>query len=360
MSQQSVAYACKGEPKTRKTVHLCNRATPGTPPQALRQWSCPHATAKVNPKRGKRFTFAKGQYLGLRYRRCSSGTDRVSLGCQLSGSILQKPLSLRSKFRYDIMIQLISKPARILYSIVVSVIIILFWRNIGMVTAITGLPAASFLNQSMRALLLVIVAFILLAVVMKPKEIFSFLGLNGNILKGFGIALICVLPLYLVFPFFGNFNTELTFQVFYNKCILTGFKEELVFRAFMFGLLFRYAKTGFFWAVILPALYFGSVHLYQGHDVLSALAAFGVTFIGALYFSWMYVEWNFNIWVPVGLHMLMNGAWHVFTMEGTEVAAGGLISNIVRVVSIALAVGLTVYVRRKKGGKVFDYPVWKF
>lgn len=111
-----------------------------------------------------------------------------------------------------------------------------------MVTAITGLPAASFLNQSMRALLLVIVAFILLAVVMKPKEIFSFLGLNGNILKGFGIALICVLPLYLVFPFFGNFNTELTFQVFYNKCILTGFKEELVFRAFMFGLLFRYAK----------------------------------------------------------------------------------------------------------------------
>ena len=74
----------------------------------------------------------------------------------------------------------------------------------------------------------------------------------------------------------------------------------------------------------------------------------------------MYVEWNFNIWVPVGLHMLMNGAWHVFTMEGTEVAAGGLISNIVRVVSIALAVGLTVYVRRKNGGKVFDYPVWKF
>lgn len=220
--------------------------------------------------------------------------------------------------------------------------------------------ATFFLNQSIKALLLVLVAFILAAVVIKYKEIFSFLGLNENLLKGFGAAVICTLPLYLVFPFYGNFNTELTFQVLYDKCILTGFKEELVFRAFMFGMLFRYARTGFFWAVILPALYFASVHLYQGHDVLSSLAAFGVTFIGALYFSWMYVEWNFNIWVPVGLHMLMNGAWHVFTMEGTEVAAGGLISNIVRVVSIALAVGLTVYVRRKKGGKVFDYPVWKF
>ena len=34
----------------------------------------------------------------------------------------------------------------------------------------------------------------------------------------------------------------------------------------------------------------------------------------------MYVEWDFNIWVLVGLHMLMNGAWHVFSMEGTEYA----------------------------------------
>ena len=35
---------------------------------------------------------------------------------------------------------------------------------------------------------------------------------------------------------------------------------------------------------------FGSVHLYQGHDAISALAAFGITFLGAIYFSWMYVE----------------------------------------------------------------------
>ncbi len=108
-----------------------------------------------------------------------------------------------------------------------------------------------------------LVAFILAAVVIKYKEIFSFLGLNGNLLKGFGAAVICTLPLYLVFPFYGNFNTELTFQVLYDKCILTGFKEELVFRAFMFGMLFRYARTGFFWAVILPALYFCTLFRFR-------------------------------------------------------------------------------------------------
>ena len=63
-------------------------------------------------------------------------------------------------------------------------------------------------------------------------------------LKGFGVALLCVLPLYLLFPVFGNLNTDVTFSVIYGRAILTGFKEELVFRAFMFGLLFRYAKTG--------------------------------------------------------------------------------------------------------------------
>lgn len=235
------------------------------------------------------------------------------------------------------MIQPASKTARIAYSLIAGVMIILFWRNIGFATALLDMPGSSILGLSIKALLLTLAVLILTAVVVKPKEVFSFLGLNGNMLKGFGIALLCVLPLYLVFPFFGSLNTELTFTVFYDRCILTGFKEELVFRALMFGLLFRYAKTGFFWAVILPALYFGSVHLYQGHDVLSSLAAFGVTFIGALYFSWMYVEWNFNIWIPVGLHILMNGAWHIFIMEGTEVAAGGLISNMARIVSMGLA-----------------------
>lgn len=252
-----------------------------------------------------------------------------------------------------------SKTARILYSIIASVIIILFWRNLGFVTTLFDIPGDSILGLSIKALFLTLVTFALTIVVIKPKDAFSVLGLNRNILKGFGIALLCVLPLYLIFLLFGDLNTKLTFSVIYDRAILTGFKEELVFRAFMFGLLFRYAKTGFFWAVILSALYFGSVHLYQGHDVLSALAAFGVTFIGALYFSWMYVEWNFNIWIPVGLHILMNGAWFIFTMEGTEVAAGGLISNIARIISITLAIAITVYCHKKRGEKIFDYPIWK-
>lgn len=258
------------------------------------------------------------------------------------------------------MLQITSKIARILYSIIVSIIIMLVWRDVDFISTLLGISGNSILGLSIEALFLALVTLILTLVVIKPKELFSFLGLNRNILKGFGFAFLCVLPLCLIFFFLGDFNNGLTFDILYNRCILAGLREELVFRAFMFGLLFRYVKTGFFWAVILPAIYFGSLHLYQGHDVVSSFAAFGVTFLGAIYFSWMYVEWNFNIWIPAGLHMFMNGVWSVFTMEGTQVAAGGLISNIARIISIALAIALTVYINKKKGKKVFDYPIWRF
>lgn len=245
------------------------------------------------------------------------------------------------------MLKLTSKTAKILYSIIASILLMVVYDQAWRITALLGLHSTSLSKFIVGYSIMFIAVIILTSFVIKPKKLFPFLGLNGNIAKGFCISLICVLPLFILFPILGSFNSDTTLSLILRKCIFPGFMEEFMFRAFMFGLLFRYAKTGFFWAVILPALLFGSLHLYQGHDVISSLAAFGVTFIGAVYFSWMYVEWNFNLWVPIGLHMLMNGAWIIFSLEGTEVAAGGLISNIARVISILLAVGLTIWHKKR-------------
>ena len=258
------------------------------------------------------------------------------------------------------MLKLISKRAKILYTILACILLMVVYDQAWRITALLGLHSASLSKFIVGYSIMFIAVIILTMVVIKPKEIFSFLGLNGNIAKGFCISLICVLPLFILFSIFGSFNSDTTFSLILRKSVFPGFMEEFMFRAFMFGLLFRYAKTGFFGAVILPALLFGSLHLYQGHDVLSSLAEFGVTFFGAVDFSWMYVEWNFNLWVPIGLHILMNLTWVIFTLEGTEVAAGGLISNIARVISILLAVGLTIWHKKKNETKVFSYPVWEF
>ena len=134
-----------------------------------------------------------------------------------------------------------------------------------------SVPRGTLLNKVVRDLIVIIPMLILTVAVIRPKEICSFLGLTGNVIKGFAIALFCVAPLYLVFPFFGGINDCLTFELLLQKSILPGFKEEFICRAFMFGLLFRYARTGFFWAVILPALYFGSLHLYQGLNITKTL-----------------------------------------------------------------------------------------
>ncbi len=258
------------------------------------------------------------------------------------------------------MVTLNSKIYKVAFAVAASFVVNLAWQNVWRVTSLLDIPSQTVFNSSVRDLLMAFTVFIVLSIVVKPKEVCSFLGLESNFIKGFLVAIISVLPLYIVFPLIGTINPDLTFPLLVRKSFLPGFIEELLCRAFMFGLFFRYAKIGFFWATLFPAILFGLAHVYQGHDMVSSLAAFGVTFIGAVYFSWMYAAWNFNLWIPIGLHLLMNAAWVIFNVTGTEVAAGGLISNIVRVASIALAIVITVCYHKKKGEKVFDYPVWKF
>lgn len=174
------------------------------------------------------------------------------------------------------------------------------------------------------------------------------LGLDGNFIKGIVFALISTLPLFISFPVVGDFNGGLTWDKLVRSAFIAAFFEEVIFRGFIFGQLFRYCKIGFWWSVIIPSLLFGSIHLYQGSDPLSSLAAFGVTFIGGLFFSWIYVKWDFNLWCPVGLHFFMNMSWLLFTVEGNSVAAGGVVSNVFRILSVVVAIVLTnVYLRKR-------------
>ena len=57
------------------------------------------------------------------------------------------------------------------------------------------MPGNSIIGLSIKAIFHTLATLILTIVVIKPKELFSFLGLSGNILKGLGIALLCVFPI---------------------------------------------------------------------------------------------------------------------------------------------------------------------
>lgn len=177
------------------------------------------------------------------------------------------------------------------------------------------------------------------------KTVESF-GFDQSFLSGLAFCFICTLPILLGYMMVFDFNNQVNLNDILISVIAAGFFEEVIFRGFLFGQLYRYTKLGFIPAAFLGSLIFGLMHLYQSDDPMTMLGIFGITFVGSLFFGWAYAEWKFNIWVPVFLHLLMNLYFELFSAG--ENALGGLYMNIFRLVAIALVIGLTLYYKRKK------------
>ena len=237
------------------------------------------------------------------------------------------------------------KLPRFLIIAVSSIVILVLYCQVHLIVTPLNLQRtlASFVMHLIVCMPIVVVLFLL----HRPKDLFYQLGFGGNFIKGTVFALISTLPLFIAFPIIGEFNNGLTLDKLIRSTVIVALFEEIIFRGFIFGQLFRYCKISFGWSVLIPSVLFGSLHLYQGHDLISSLMAFGVTFLGGLYFSWIYVKWNFNLWCPIGMHFFMNLSWQLFVVEGNSVAAGGIISNVFRILSVALAVIITnIYQKR--------------
>lgn len=185
------------------------------------------------------------------------------------------------------------------------------------------------------------------ALIHGPKGVIDSLGLDKSIINGFLFALICTAPMLIGFAVVFDFNTEMSIDKILISVIAAAFFEELYFRSFLFGQLYNFTKLGFIPAVIMGALLFASVHLYQSDELSTLVGVFLTTLLGGILFAWVYVEWNSNIWVPIFLHLFMNLFWEMFSVSDN--AFGGTYSNVFRLVTIALIIALTVFYKRKKG-----------
>ncbi|REA58509.1 CPBP family intramembrane metalloprotease [Dyadobacter luteus] len=174
--------------------------------------------------------------------------------------------------------------------------------------------------------------------------IFSELGLSGNAGKALLLALLFSLPMFIGGFFFFDFNAKQEIQQLIASTFVAGFVEELYFRGFLFGVLYRHSRLGFIPAIILGAVIFASGHLYQSQDAGELVGIFMITFSGACLFAWLYSEWNYNLWVPVFLHSLMNLSWSLFEMDHS--ALGNVPANVLRGCTIALAIVFTILYKR--------------
>jgi uncharacterized protein len=167
-------------------------------------------------------------------------------------------------------------------------------------------------------------------------------GFTRAPLQSLGVAFVMALPALIGFLVTSAPNALTSVQIM-SRAVMPGFFEEALFRGFLFGVLFKRARWGFVPASLIAALVFGIGHLYQGNDLMSAFGAFAVTALGSLWFSWLLVAWD-SLWVPIGLHILLNLYWELFTNDQTAVGDG--LSNLFRGLVIALSIVLTLRLRR--------------
>lgn len=124
------------------------------------------------------------------------------------------------------------------------------------------------------------------------------------------------------------------------------FMEELGYRGLAIGVLMRLCGWSLWPACLLPAAYFGAVHIWQGEDSMSIAGVVAITGLGGLLFGWLFVRWGFNLWPPVILHAGLNLQWSIFDLG--ETAIGGATGNILRLAVVALAIALTFMMAPKR------------
>ncbi len=180
------------------------------------------------------------------------------------------------------------------------------------------------------------------------KSLPSAWGFDSGMLTGVKMAFIFCLPMLAGYGFLADFTVRIDWQSFWFGCVVAAIFEELLYRGFLFGQLFRYGGWGFIPSALLNAVLFGSGHLYQSNDVSGAIGVFTITALGGMWFAWLYIEWNNNLWIAIFMHFFMNSWWTSFNIDDN--AAGGFMANIIRGTTIALSIIYTVRMKRKTGG----------
>jgi membrane protease YdiL (CAAX protease family) len=173
------------------------------------------------------------------------------------------------------------------------------------------------------------------------KRALSELGLRAPIGRAAAFSFVAASPMLLAFVATSSINAKMSVLSVGVGCFIAPFAEEVLFRGYMFGQLYRRARWGFWLSALIPSALFALGHAYQASGFWELAGIFAVTGLGSLLGCWLYMRWQFNLWAVFGLHCLMNLWWEVFGVADT--ALGGWIANAARLLTITAAILLTIY-----------------
>jgi hypothetical protein len=164
------------------------------------------------------------------------------------------------------------------------------------------------------------------------------MGLTANPLPAVAFTLLALSPAIIGFALKAKLNPALKADDIVWGGLFFPFVEETFFRGVLFGQLYQRAGWGFWPAALAPAVLFAAAHMYQSQNPTELAEIFAITGLGAIVFSYLFMQWGGNIWVPFGAHAGLNILWSVYAVDDT--AVGDTYANALRFGSIALALAL--------------------
>lgn len=188
---------------------------------------------------------------------------------------------------------------------------------------------------------------------LRPGAAFREVGFGRSPLRAAVFSLVATVPMFVTYGHAAGFMPQrLTAGYVLTSVVMAALAEEVLFRGFLFGQLRRRAGWSFWGAALVGMVPFALGHFYQGyqtgHGVWGLVGVLAITGAGHLVFTWLLERWG-DLWVPIGMHALMNLWWDLFGVDAT--ALGGVQANIARLLTVALAIGLTLRLRRGR-------PTW--
>jgi len=214
----------------------------------------------------------------------------------------------------------------------------------------SGMTGVVFVNFVSLLWYAVPAAFVI-ALLHGTKAVWGELGLRRGFGRGIGYALLFTLPMLVGYALLGEVADVMLPVVVVVNQLRAAFREELFYRAFLFGQLFRRMGWGFIPAVGVNALLFAFGHLHQARTLGEGIGILAVTVIGAVWFAWLFVEWGYTVWMPIGLHLFMNLWWELFRVGGTAFSGRALI-EFCRLLTVLASIGGTLRWANRRGGLV--------
>lgn len=105
-------------------------------------------------------------------------------------------------------------------------------------------------------------------------------------------------------------------------------------------MLYRHARLGFWTPALLPTVVFAADHVDQSGVLTEQLGIVAITGLGSIWACWLLVKWQ-NLWVPIWIHVLMNGWWMLLDAGGTSLGDGT--ANIARIATVVVSITLTLW-----------------